>query len=126
MPQACALLFGALSLVVAAFQVALVLGAPWGEYTLGGRWSGALPVAVRVLPGLSAVLLLFFAVVVAARAGVAFPSIAEFAFTGVWAVVAYCALGSIANAFTPSRRERMIWLPVVLGMLVLSLVVALS
>jgi hypothetical protein len=125
MPQACALLFGALSLAVATFQVALVLGAPWGEYTLGGRWRGALPAAVRVLAGLSAALLVFSAAVVAARAGVAFPSMAGLASTWVWVVVAYCALGSIANAFTPSRRERMIWLPVVLGMLVLSLVVAL-
>ena len=45
-----ALVFGLLSLVVAAFQLALVLGAPWGEFTFGGRWRGALP----VVPGMFA------------------------------------------------------------------------
>ena len=41
---ASALLLGA----VVLFQVALVLGAPWGEYTQGGGTAGSLPVAGRV------------------------------------------------------------------------------
>jgi len=44
----------------------------------------------------------------------------------VWVVVAYCAVGTVANAVTPSRPERRLWLPVVAAMLLCSLVVALS
>ncbi|MEI7444661.1 MAG: hypothetical protein WCK28_07210 [Burkholderiales bacterium] len=123
-----AIVFALLALVVAAFQLALVVGAPWGEFTLGGRWRGALPPAVRAIPLVSAVLLIAMAVVVAVRAGLfADPTFSASAAAGwTWAVVAYCAVGSIANAATPSRRERMLWLPVVLGMLASSLIVALG
>jgi hypothetical protein len=41
-------------------------------------------------------------------------------------VVAYCALGCLANAAMPSRRERQLWLPVVIAMLICSLAVAWS
>lgn len=123
---AAAWFFAALSLGVAAFQVALALGAPWGEWTLGGRYRGALPPRVRGVPVVSAVLLASFAAVVLSRAGVAFPALAGVSDTAVWAVVAYCALGTVANAITPSRRERALWLPVVVGMLASSLRVALA
>ncbi len=126
MEQVAAVLFGAMSLVVSAFQVALVLGAPWGEYTLGGRWRGSLPARVRILPGVSAVLLVAFAVVVAARAGLAFGALGAQSTTWIWLVVAFCGVGVLANAMTPSRLERSVWLPVVVVMLVLSVVVAVS
>ncbi len=42
----------------------------------------------------------------------------------VWAVVAYCALGIIANAAKPSPAERRLWLPVVCTMFLSSLIVA--
>lgn len=126
MIQVAAVLFGVLAVAVAAFQVALVLGAPWGELTLGGRWRGALPVRVRVLPLVSALLLLLFAAVIAARAGIGFAGIAPRAAAGAWLVVGFSALATLANALTPSRRERALWLPVVSTMLVLSAIVAVA
>lgn len=126
MPQAAAILFGLLTLIVVAFQVALVLGAPWGEYTLGGRWRGALPVTVRLIPLISLVLLVGLAVVTASRAGLGFSALRPHAQTWIWGVVAFCAVSCVANAVTPSRRERAVWLPVVLGKLGLSVMVAMS
>lgn len=38
-----------MSLVVIAFHVAMICGAPWGHLTMGGRWPGALPPAARWL-----------------------------------------------------------------------------
>ena len=125
-PQIAALVFVAASCVVCAFQIALALGAPWGELTLGGRWRGSLPLAVRLIPLLSVVLLVCFCAVVLARANVALPQYQQLSQTLVWFVVGYCALGSIANAATPSKHERKLWLPVVLFMLTSSLVVAMA
>jgi hypothetical protein len=125
-PHTAAVLYVLLSLLVAAFQTALILGAPWGEFTLGGRWRGALPVRARLFPLISIALLGAFAGVIAARAGLGFAAARPLASTWAWVVVGYCALGSIANAVTPSRRERALWLPVVLCMLGLSAVVATS
>ncbi len=121
-----ALIFAFASGGVVLFQIALVLGAPWGEFTLGGRWKGRLPGRVRLIPLFSIALLVFFCVVVLARAD--FLGLASWAYLPwlMWVVVAYCLLGCIANAFTPSRIERMLWLPVVASMLAASVIVALS
>lgn len=44
----------------------------------------------------------------------------------VWGVVAYCAVGALANTVTPSASERMVWLPVTLLLLGTSLLVAIG
>ena len=62
-------LAAAIFFVVAAFQAALVFGAPWGEYTQGGGTSGALAASGRVLAAISCVLLIVMAGAILARAG---------------------------------------------------------
>jgi hypothetical protein len=112
--------------LVVAFQIALAAGAPWGHLTWGGRFPGRLPKRMRGVAIFSAVLLIGFAVVVEVRAGVLLPEWQELSRILIWVVVAYCALGTVANAITPSRWERIIWLPVVLGCLACSFLVAIS
>ena len=72
----------------------------------------------------SALLLLALGAVVLARAEVTLTSLYPLARTLIWAVVAYCALGIVTNAITPSPSERIIWLPVTILLLISSLVVA--
>lgn len=79
-----------------------------------------------LIAGFSALLLLSFIIVIAARAQLGFLSLQGYAPTGTWLVVAYSALGCVANAATPSKRERRLWLPVVACMLASSLTAALS
>lgn len=124
MPTVATLVFLCLALMVCLFQAALVLGAPWGVRTLGGRWVGRLPVAGRIIAALSFLLMLAFALVVCARAGWVLADWRDTARLWIWIVVAYCALGTVANAATRSRQERRTWLPVVGLMLLSSLVVA--
>jgi cell division protein FtsW (lipid II flippase) len=126
MAQTAALLFALVSAGVCVFQMALALGAPLGEFTLGGRWRGRLPPRIRLIPLFSIVLLGFFSAVILARAGLALPAVQVYSRQLAWVVVGYCVLGCIANAITPSKRERMIWLPVVFVMLLLSITVASS
>ena len=119
-----AILFTALAAFVAAFQLALVVGAPWGEVTLGGRYRGALPARMRIAALFSAILLTGFAVIVLARAELAFVGLRSLSSKLVWAVAAYCLAGSVLNYITPSKRERALWFPVVVAMLVCCLCVA--
>ncbi len=117
-------IFVGLAAVVVAFQVALLAGAPWGHLTQGGRRTGRLPTSGRSLAAVSVVVLVAFALVVTARSGVALPAWQPTARYLVWVVVAYGALGVLANAATPSAAERRLWLPVTVVMLAASLVVA--
>ncbi len=107
--------------VTALFQLALVAGAPWGAYTQGGRFTGALPAPARLLALASAALLLGFVALVRGRAHPTRPPRFRRA---IWGVVVYCALGVVANAATPSAVERAMWLPVVAVMFLTSLHVA--
>ena len=62
-------LAAAIFFTVAAFQAALVIGAPWGEYTQGGRTSGALASSGRLFAAVSCVLSIVMAGAILARAG---------------------------------------------------------
>jgi hypothetical protein len=112
-----AILFTVLTTVAVGFQIALACGAPWGEFTLGGKYRGQLPHRVRVIPIVSSVILIGFMLVVLACAGLAFANAKAASEWLIWMVIAYCALGTVANAITPSRRERALWLPVLILML---------
>jgi hypothetical protein len=71
-----------------------------------------------IFAGLSAIVL--------ARSGLTLPGFQATSRPLIWVVVAYCGLGCVLNAITPSPRERAIWLPVVAGLFATSLGVALS
>ncbi len=109
---------------VAAFQIALALGAPWGSYAMGGAFPGRFPPALRASAVLQAVLLGLMAGVVLSRAGVALPRWARASRWLTWMIVAFGVVGLVLNLITPSAGERMIWAPVAFLMLIFSVVVA--
>lgn len=117
-------LFALLAGCVAAFQLALTLGAPWGEYAMGGAVSGALPPALRAAALFQALLWVVFTCIVLSRAGIALPGWARASRWLVWGVVAVMAISTVLNLLTPSAGERMIWAPVALTLLICSALVA--
>jgi hypothetical protein len=126
MTTAAAFLFTLVAVGVVVFQLALALGAPWGEYAMGGRFPGTFPRAMRVSAVGQAALLAALAVYVLSAAGLALPSLARTLPWLIWAVVAFSAVSLLLNAITPSAGERRIWVPVAIVMLVTSLIVALG
>lgn len=126
MQQLPAYVFVAATVAVVLFQVALVAGAPWGEFTLGGRYRGKLPATGRLIAAASVPLLLMFSAIILARAGLGPVGWVPSPRTLVWVVVVFSALSSLANCATPSKRERVLWLPVSLCMLTSSVAIALS
>ena len=121
-----ALVYGIVTFIVIAFQLALAAGAPWGEFAMGGAYPGQFPPELRVAAVVQAVVLGLLALVVLARAGIALPKWSKTSRWLVWVVVAFSALSLVLNSITPSARERMIWAPVALVMLVCSVIVARS
>jgi hypothetical protein len=113
--------------LVTCFQIALISGAPWGEYAFGGQTKGVLPRNLRIGSVITSFLYLGMAGHYLAQLGV-FPKLLgpELNQIANWAIVGINALALIMNTITPSKKERMIWAPVALVLLGTSLVIALN
>jgi hypothetical protein len=111
----------AIFFVVAAFQAALVFGAPWGEYTQGGGTSGALASSGRLFAAVSCVLSIVLAGAILARAGDGplqrLP--ARVVRVLAWVATVYAAVAVVLNIITRSTAERAPWAPVSIALLVL-------
>lgn len=116
---ACLLLAG-----LAAFQCALIAGAPLGRMAWGGQHR-VLPSNLRIGSAISIGLYALFAYAALAKAGLAPPSI-TYSFTSVtmWVMTAYFALGVLMNGSSRSKPERLVMTPVSVALAVLYLVLA--
>ena len=122
-----ALIQAVVALGVVAFQLALVAGAPWGEYTMGGQSKGRLPRSLRAGAGVSAVIMLAQAGHYLAQAGALPPLLDRNASSVVnWIWFGFSIVGLIMNSISRSRKERDIWVPVLLVSTVCTLLVALN
>ncbi|MBP6647886.1 MAG: hypothetical protein KA207_18660 [Burkholderiaceae bacterium] len=115
-----------LTAIAVLFQWALAAGLPWGELAWGGAYPGVLPEAMRWASLGSGLLLMGMVWVVRVRAGLTPSRHLPWMRKLIWCVVAYCALGVLANLATPSVWERVVWTPVVSLLLLASLVVAIG
>jgi hypothetical protein len=121
MVRAAAWIFAGLSAGVVLFHLLVIAGAPWGAWTMGGRWPGVLPWPARGLSALSALMILGMAGVLLTRAGVLRRRTPRGA---MGATLVLSGLAVLSNAATPSAPERALWLPVTLVMLAAAGVVA--
>lgn len=119
-----AYLFSVLAGVTVIFQLGLAIGLPWGEMAMGGKFPGRFPPHMRLAAVVQIVLLVLIVGVVLTRAGIVLDEFQLFSQSAIWLVVAFCMLGTILNTITPSKKERMLWAPVNLVLLVCSVVIA--
>ena len=113
--------------LITLFQIALIAGAPWGEYAFGGKNKGALPRNLRIGSAISSFLYLGIAGHYLAQIGV-FPQLLDANLNSIanWSIVGINSLSLIMNTITPSKKERMIWAPVALILLGASILIALN
>ena len=123
--QTAAIVMGIVQFLVAMFQLALVLGAPMGEYAFGGKNKGKLPTQFRITSAFSFVLLLAIGGHYLAQAGL-LPQLLPEAVNTVanWLLVGFNVSGLVMNAISRSKKERQMWVPVLLLSVVLSIIVA--
>jgi hypothetical protein len=115
----------AIQICVALFQLSLVLGAPMGEYTLGGTSPGRLPLKLRVVSAISMTLNLAIAGHYLAQTGT-LQTLLPATANGIanWVLVAFFALGLLMNSISRSKKERQLWVPVLLLAVVLATLIA--
>ena len=126
MSSVAAHIFALLIFVVVLFQLALMLGAPWGNVAMGGRFPGKFPQVMRIASLIQGLVLGVIGFIVLIRGQVLNSNLYEITEIAIWVVVALMGLSLVMNLVTPSRWERIIWAPVVVVLFTCSVVVALS
>ncbi|MEK3670703.1 hypothetical protein [Paenibacillus sp. FSL R10-2771] len=119
-----AIVFSGLICIIILFQAALALGMPWGEFAMGGKFTGKLPAPMRAACLVQITVLAFLALIVLSKSEIILPGWLGFAAAAIWFVVGFSVLASILNIITRSMWERRIWAPVSVMMLITSLIVA--
>jgi hypothetical protein len=111
-------------LAIAAFELALALGAPLGHAAWGGTHAN-LSLGLRVASAFAVGIWGLAALIVAGPAGFqASPISPRFALRGTWVLVGVNLLAALTNFASQSNWERFIWGPVALILAVLCLMVA--
>ena len=120
-----ALIQAVIALGVAIFQIALVAGAPLGEYTMGGQHPGKLPGQFRVTAAVSAIIMVAQSGHYLAQAGILNPALSPGQNAIVnWFWFGFAVLGLIVNSISRSKKERNTWVPVLLVSAICTLLVA--
>ncbi len=112
--------------LLAIFQIALLLGAPWGEFAWGGQQKTLAPNR-RAGSGVNVVLYVLLSLMLLSKAGFIYSAvIAPILPFVLWVMVAFAAVGVLLNAITRSRKERAVMLPVAIVLFVCQLIVAIG
>lgn len=110
---------------LAALQVCVAAGAPWGRFVWGGRHR-ILPRRLRIGSAASVLLYAVFAGVLLARAGVLPGDSSPVVGVAAWVLFGYFALGVAMNLASRSPVERWTMTPTCLVLASLTAVVAVS
>ena len=114
------------TLAVALFQLAIVLGAPVGEYAYGGQHQRVLPTRFRATSVVSMLIMLALAGHYMAQLGVFSPLLDE-AGNAIanWGFVAFFALSALMNNISKSEKEKRVFGSITIAMLLSAILVAL-
>ena len=109
----------------ALFQIAIVLGAPLGEYAYGGQSAGVLKLPFRIASVFSALVMLAIAGHYLAQLGIFTPLLDEPGNSiANWGFAVFAGLSAIANNVTRSQKEKRLWGGTTIAMLLAAVIVA--
>lgn len=110
-------------LLLAAFQLALAFGAPFGQYAWGGKHR-VLPAPLRLGSAVSILIYGLIDIIAWNRVGAIDVFPAQISKVAMWIIFGYFVLGIVINAISPSKPERYVMVPVSLLLAVVSLFIA--
>lgn len=116
-----------LLVAIAAFQLALALGAPWGAAAWGGQHPGVLPRRFRIASGIAALVVypLIIALVLASAGIIGDGWLPVDGALIMWALAGLLGIGAVVNFVSRSAPERR-WGAVALTIALCCVVIALG
>lgn len=113
------------TLAVALFHLAIVLGAPVGDYAYGGQHQGVLPTGYRIASVVSMFVMIAVAGHYLAQIGLFAPLLdATGNAIANWGFVALLALSALMNNITKSEKEKRVFGSISIAMLLAAILVA--
>lgn len=111
---------------VAAFQLLLASGRPWGKYAWGG-YHEVLPTKLRLASTASMLIFLLAALIILDRVNlIDVYSDEGFISQAAWALAGWLGIGVLMNAASKSQSERKLMTPIAMVLALLSFTVALT
>jgi hypothetical protein len=111
-----AMTYAVACLGVIGFQIALILGAPWGRITQGGQVEGSLPLTGRVAAFVSIFILVTMGLAALSAAGMSGPlgpvQVPDWPRWAGWTAFGAQCVVAFFNWITPSAPERRLWGPI--------------
>ncbi len=118
-----ALVFTLANSLVILFQLALIGGKPWGEYAMGGKFPGEIPNRIKLVYGIQILVLILIDWIVLVKADLICPKYFELSQSAIWIVVGIMSISTFLNLITPSKKEKQIWAPISLIMLICVIII---
>lgn len=108
-------------LILIAFHICLIIGKPWGHLTIAGKFRGELPVKMKMFSGLSIFILFSVALMVEIGSGNIVLGTKSLKQKFLISAIVFNIIQTILHIITPSKWERILWLPIISIMLICSL-----
>ncbi len=126
MATTAAIIFSAITIGLAMFQLNLAFGAPWGRLAWGGQHE-RLPMLFRLGSAFSILIYALCTSILLARAGqIDLWAGADWLGSASWIIAAFLGLGTLANLASRSVLERLVMTPVAAVMCLCAVLVALG
>ena len=109
--------------ILIAFHICLILGKPWGHLTMAGKFHRELPVKMKMFSGLSILILFSVALFVEIGSGNIVFGSQNLRQNFLISAIVFNFIQTILHIITPSKWERVLWLPIILIMLICSLMI---
>lgn len=119
-------IFSISALVISTLQMGLMLGAPWGDFAMGGMHPGRFSVRLRISAAVQLGIIILSWLLVMVRECLFLSEYFEPSRFAIWFVVGLFAISTILNIITQSKKERMLGAPIAMMMFLSSLSIAMS
>ncbi len=108
-------------LILIAFHICLIQGKPWGHLTMAGKFRGELPAKMKIFSGLSILILFSVALFVEIGSGNILFGSQNLRQKLLISAIVFNTIQTILHIITPSKWERILWLPIISIMLLCNL-----
>lgn len=112
--------------VIIIFHICLMIGKPWGHLTMAGRFQGELPFKMKIFSGVSILILFFIATIVEIGSGNFIFISRDSRYMVLILALIFNVVQTILHIITPSKWERILWLPIILIMLCSNVMILLN